>query len=206
MFAIGRILTRRPVLLGSATMLVASVALIGAFFTFSITLQDAMHFSPLVTGLAFLPAAIGALLGAQLGGHLLSRVAVRNVAVVAFSVAAVGFGIAVATASAIGIVIGMSVAAVGLGAGFVIESATALSVPEPSDAGTTSGVVNTFHELGGAVGVLTASAIVASVASVAGSAGLPFVGSGAIVLAAAVASAIWMPRHPLAGGAVGFHH
>jgi MFS family permease len=206
MFAIGRILTRRPVLLGSATMLVASVALIGAFFTFSITLQDAMHFSPLVTGLAFLPAAIGALLGAQLGGHLLSRVAVRNVAVVAFSVAAVAFGIAVATASAIGIVIGMSVAAVGLGAGFVIATATALSVPEPSDAGTTSGVVNTFHELGGAVGVLTASAIVASVASVAGSAGLAFVGSGAIVLAAAVTSAIWMPRHPLAGGAAGFHH
>jgi hypothetical protein len=120
--------------------------------------------------------------------------------------AALGFGIAIATASAAGIMIGMIVASIGLGAGFVIATATALSTPSTSDSGTTSGVVNTFHELGGAIGVVVASTIIAIVASVGGSAGLPFIGSGVIVLAAAVASAIWMPRHPLAGTAGGFHH
>jgi hypothetical protein len=48
--------------------------------------------------------------------------------------------------------------------------------------------------LGDAIGVVAASPIIAIVASVGGSAGLPFIGSGAIVLAAALASAIWMPR------------
>jgi MFS family permease len=204
--AIARVLARRPVLIGSATMLVASIALIGAFLTLSITLQDALHFSPIATGLAYLPAAVGTLIGAQVGGHLLSRVAVKALAVVAFGMAALGFGIAIATASAAGIMIGMFVASIGLGAGFVIATATALSMPTTSDSGTTSGVVNTFHELGGAIGVVVASTIIAIVASVGGSAGLPFIGSGVIVLAAAVASAIWMPRHPLAGTAGGFHH
>jgi hypothetical protein len=62
----------------------------------------------------------------------------------------------------IGLVAGLGVAATGLGATFVAATTTALARIEPERAGLASGAINTFHELGGAIGVGVVSSIAAA--------------------------------------------
>jgi predicted MFS family arabinose efflux permease len=57
---------------------------------------------------------------------------------------------------------GLVVAAFGTGALFVTATATALAMVDPHESGLASGVVNTFHEVGGSIGVAVVSTIAAS--------------------------------------------
>jgi EmrB/QacA subfamily drug resistance transporter len=154
---------RQPIRAGIFVMLLASALLIGGFFLLSFVLQGRMLWSPLTTGLAFLPVALGTLVGAHLGGTFVSRVGGRAVAGVAFVVAAAGFGIAALQLDTAALLIaGVSIAAFGLGAAFVASTTTALSHVAHHEAGVISGLINTFHEVGGALGVAAMSALAAS--------------------------------------------
>ncbi|MET7400002.1 MFS transporter, partial [Dactylosporangium sp. NPDC005572] len=85
-----------------------------------------------------------------------------------------------------GLVTGIAIVAAGAGATFVAATTTALAHVAPDRAGVASGVVNTFHELGGAFGIAAVSSIAAgSLAPGAGGGG--FV--GALVFAAVTAIA-----------------
>ncbi|MFE6163018.1 hypothetical protein ACFQ7F_29350 [Streptomyces sp. NPDC056486] len=57
---------------------------------------------------------------------------------------------------------GMSLAALGLGSVFVAATTTALGFITHEEAGIASGVVNTFHEVGGSIGVAVVSTVAAS--------------------------------------------
>ncbi len=61
-----------------------------------------------------------------------------------------------------GLLPGFVIAAFGLGAVFVTATTTALAMVEHSEAGLASGVVNTFHEVGGSIGVAVVSTVAAS--------------------------------------------
>ena len=52
---------------------------------------------------------------------------------------------------------GLSIAALGIGATFVTAFTASLTDAAPAEAGLRSALVNTFHELGGAVGVAVLS-------------------------------------------------
>ncbi len=54
-----------------------------------------------------------------------------------------------------------AVAAFGVGAVFVTAITTALAMVRPEESGLASGVVNTFHEVGGSVGVAVVSSVAA---------------------------------------------
>lgn len=154
---------RQPIRAGIFVMLLASALLIGGFFLLSFVLQGRMLWSPLITGLAFLPVALGTLVGAHLGGTFISRVGGRAVASVAFLAAAVGFGTAALQLDNAALLIaGISIAAFGLGAALVASTTTALSHVAHHEAGVISGLINTFHEVGGALGVAAMSALAAS--------------------------------------------
>jgi hypothetical protein len=154
---------RRPIPAGIFVMATASALLIGGFFLMSFALQARMLWSPLITGLAFLPVALGTLAGAHLGGTFVSRVGGRAVAGVAFGIAAIGFGAAALQLDNVALFIaGISVAAFGLGAAFVASTTTALSHVAHHEAGVISGLINTFHEVGGAIGVAGMSALAGS--------------------------------------------
>ncbi|MEV8314287.1 hypothetical protein AB0Q95_08960 [Streptomyces sp. NPDC059900] len=56
----------------------------------------------------------------------------------------------------------MAVAAPGLGSVFVAATTTALGFIAHEEAGVASGVVNTFHEVGGSVGVAVVSTVAAA--------------------------------------------
>ncbi|GAB2934729.1 MFS transporter [Streptomyces mayteni] len=152
-------LARRPVLTGAFLMLVATALLISSFFLGSFYFQGPGGHGPLATGALFLPVAVGTVVGAHLAGHAVGRVGPRLVAVPALLTAAGGLAIPAAEAGTLSLAVGLSVAAAGLGAGFVAATATALARVEPAEAGLTSGIVNTCHEFGGAIGVPVVSSI-----------------------------------------------
>ncbi|WP_369173766.1 hypothetical protein AB5J49_39900 [Streptomyces sp. R28] len=57
---------------------------------------------------------------------------------------------------------GLVIASLGIGAVFVTATTTALAMVEHREAGLASGVVNTFHEVGGSIGVAVVSTVAAS--------------------------------------------
>lgn len=61
-----------------------------------------------------------------------------------------------------GLLPGFVVASFGLGTAFVTATTTALGVIEHHEAGLASGVINTFHEAGGSIGVAVVSTIAAA--------------------------------------------
>jgi sugar phosphate permease len=61
-----------------------------------------------------------------------------------------------------GLLPGFVIASLGLGAVFVTATTTALAMVEHHEAGLASGVVNTFHEVGGSIGVAVVSTVAAA--------------------------------------------
>ncbi|HEY9371065.1 MFS transporter [Streptomyces sp.] len=161
-----RMFTRRPVVAGSFLMLVATALLISFFFLGSVQLQHLYGFDALRTGLVFLPVAVttgvGAHLGARLVGVLGSRIcAAGGLTLTALGCAPLPFLTADSNPWAT-LLPALAVAALGLGAVFVTATATALGMIDPHEAGLASGIVNTFHEVGGSIGVAVVSTIAAT--------------------------------------------
>lgn len=204
------VFARPPIRAGIFVMAMASALLIGGFFLMSFALQARMLWSPLITGLAFLPVALGTLVGAHLGGTFVSRVGGRAVAGVAFGVAAIGFGAAALQLDNVAFFIaGVSVAAFGLGAAFVASTTTALSHVAHHEAGVISGLINTFHEVGGAVGVAAMSALAGSsliAPTVDGGFELGLVTWAAVALGSAAVAALLVPPGKPAADAPRFAH
>ncbi|MET7301052.1 MFS transporter [Embleya sp. NPDC005575] len=160
------LLTRRPVISGAFVMLVASGLLIPLFFLGSLYMQHTLGFGSLRTGWAFLPVAVAVTAGAHVGGLLVGRIGARAVGAAGLVIAAAG-ALWLSRLPEHGggmsdVVPGLALAAAGLGPAFVAATTTAMSHVRHHEAGVTSGVVNTFHELGGALGVALVSAIAAS--------------------------------------------
>jgi len=190
-----RMLTRRPVAAGTVLMLVASGLLIASLFLGSFALQHRYAQGALATGLAFLPVAVGTIIGAQTASHAVSRTGGRPLAVTGLVIAAVGAAIAAYTVGEVGLVVGIAVAATGLGATFVAATTTALAHVDHDHAGLASGIVNISHELGGALGVATVSSLAAASLAGTGTGGftVAFTFSAVTALAAAVIAAVLTP-------------
>lgn len=157
-----RVLSRRATVAGAFLMVVASGSLIATFFLGSFYLQHHQGNGALVTGLLFLPAAAGTVAGAHAAGRAIARAGGRAVAGAGLGLAAAGVAVPAIWLGTATLAIGLGVAAAGLGATFVAATTTALARVAPHEAGLTSGIVNTFHELGAAVGVAVISSMAAA--------------------------------------------
>jgi EmrB/QacA subfamily drug resistance transporter len=211
-------LARRPVVSGTFLMLLATGLLLGLFFVTSLYFQHVLRFSALKTGLLFLPVAIAITIGAQIGAHLISRVGGRVITVVSFALVAAGAAmltqVAPGDSVATSVLPGFVIAALGVGPVFVTATTTTLANVPAAESGVASGVVNTFHELGGSIGVAVVSTIAAASLS---SAGTPDIGgftdaylASAIAAAgAAVVALVLVPAgkpQPMAGHGHGHAH
>jgi predicted MFS family arabinose efflux permease len=153
----------RSLVSSAAMMLGATAILVGTFFLNSLYLQDVLDASALETGLAFLPLALIIGVGAHLAPHALSKLGARGVVVAGLALMAGGsllLALAPADASyAADLLPGYL--AVGFGAGLVFPavSITAMADVRHDDAGMASGLMQTSHELGAALGVAVLSAI-----------------------------------------------
>ncbi len=176
---------------GLFLMLAAAGSIFGLFLLSSLYLQNVLGWGPLTTGLAFIPLALAAGVGAHASGHIIARHGVRGPLAGAFLVAAAGMTL-LAHVDANGgyardVLPGMLVAGLGLGVAVVSVAIAVLTGAREEETGMISGLSSTGHEIGGTLGIAIFSTIAAGGAAVAG----PETASGiahAFVAAAVIAS------------------
>ena len=150
---------------GLFLMLAAAGSIFGLFFLCSVYLQNVLGTSPLMTGLAFIPLALAAGVGAHSAGHIVASHGVRMPLASAFAIAAVGMGL-LAHVGANGtylrnVLPGMLVAGFGLGIAVVSVSIAILTGTREDESGMISGLNSTGHEIGGTIGIAVFSTIAA---------------------------------------------
>jgi EmrB/QacA subfamily drug resistance transporter len=146
--------------------LLIGMSLFSMFFFISLYLQDVLHYSPIKTGISYLPLAVGIIISAGLASQLVNRLGFKLPLIAGMLLIAGGllwFSQVPGTGgSYLTDVLGPSLlAAVGLGFSFVPVTIAAVTGTEPHEAGLASGLINTSQQVGGALGL----AILATVAN-----------------------------------------
>jgi len=150
---------------GLFLMLAAAGSIFGLFLLISLYLQNVLHMGPLATGLAFIPLAVTAGIGAHLAGHIVSQRGVRGPLAGAFAVTAGGMTL-LAHVGENGsylrdVLPGMLIAGAGLGVAVVSVSVAILTGAREEETGMISGLNSTGHEIGGTIGISIFSTIAA---------------------------------------------
>jgi EmrB/QacA subfamily drug resistance transporter len=146
--------------------LLIGMSLFSMFFFISLYLQDVLHYSPIKTGVAYLPLAVGIILSAGAASQLVTRLGFKTPLIFGLLLIAGGLlwfsQVPAPGGSFASDVLGPSLlAAVGLGFSFVPVTIAAVTGTEPQEAGLASGLINTSQQVGGALGL----AILATVAN-----------------------------------------
>ncbi|MEU5216725.1 MFS transporter [Streptomyces sp. NPDC020807] len=160
------LLGSRPVLAGLAVLLAASAALFGTLFVVTYFLQDVQRLDPLDCALRVLPLAVLMVLGAPVCPPLQRRFGPRRTATAGAVLLTLGVAL-LATLDATASAVTVGLASALLGAGFVTLMVTATSVvvhraPE-AHAGVAGGLQQTVMNTGPALGVATATLLLALV-------------------------------------------
>ena len=177
-----RILRSRTRATAFVTMMIVPAAMFAMFFFLSLFVQDVMNYSPLKTGLAFLPFCFGMVFSATLASKLIARIDPRfisGVGTVLAGAALFGFSRLVVDDSPANLLhvamsgghLGSTVSywssifpyillmSLGMGASFVPMTLCAVHGVGARDSGIGSGVLNTMQQVGGALGLATLSTI-----------------------------------------------
>ncbi|MGW9205927.1 MFS transporter [Embleya sp. NPDC055664] len=138
-------------------MLCLAAAIFGMFFFLTLWVQDVLGFSPLRTGLAFLPISAVIALGAGFASQLLPRYGPKPFMVVGALLAAAGLGWLTRTdvhSTYLGSILGPTlVFGVGMGMQFVSLTLMAVSGVRARDSGAASGLLNAMQQVGGSLGL-----------------------------------------------------
>ncbi len=155
---------------GLVLMLAAAGSIFGLFLLCSLYLQNVLGMGPLATGLAFIPLAVTAGIGAHLTGHIVGKHGVRSPLTAAFALATVGL-ILLSQVSEHGnylrdVLPGMLISGFGLGIAVVSVSVAILTGTRQEETGMLSGLNSTGHEIGGTIGIAIFSTIAAGATGV----------------------------------------
>jgi len=183
-----------------------TAALLSVFLFLTYYLQQNLSFSPVVTGLAFLPSPIVTALGATQGAtRLTRRFGARLVIPGGMALAALGM-VLLAQLDAqssypLGVVPGLVLMSFGLGCVTGLAMSTATSAVEPTDAGVAGAAVNAMQQVGGSLGaaLLSTLAISATADALAGGPRTPQLIAEAS--AHGYTAAFWVAAALLAAGA-----
>jgi len=138
-------------------MLLTGTAMFGVFFFLTIFVQDVLGYSPLLTGVAFLPFAGTLVVISGLAGRLVTRAGPRLLMLAGAAATSGGMywfsHLGVHTTYAGGLLGPSLVTATGLGLLFVPLSLVALTRVRDQDSGLASSLLNTGQQVGGAIGL-----------------------------------------------------
>ena len=199
----------------------AVISLFGLFLFLTFYLQTIKGYSPVIAGVSFLPMTAGIVLtSTQVASRLMTRVPARVLMVPGLLLAAAGMFLLTflkADSSYTSLVLPAEILlGLGMGLVFMPSMSVATSGVAPEESGAASAVVNTAQQVGGSIGTallntVAASATTAYIAARATGAGvsngLRVTGTvhgynvasawaAAIMLAAAVVTAIMVNHHP----------
>ncbi len=142
----------------------SGIAIFGVFLFLTYYLQTIKHYSPVTSGLAFLPMIACILLASNISSIvLLPRVGPRNLIVGGMVLAggAMGYLTQLTVASSYAVHIVPALAAMGLGFGLIFAPAinTATAGVARKDSGVASALVNTMQQVGGSIGTAALSTV-----------------------------------------------
>jgi hypothetical protein len=142
----------------------------GVFLFLTYYLQQTLRYSPLMTGVAFLPFAAGIAVSAGLSNtRLVPRFGPRPLVPTGMTIAAAGMywlhHLSESSTYASGVLGPIIVLGLGVGMTFAPAIATATAAVPEEDAGVASAMVNTSQQIGGAVGTAVLSTIFTSAMS-----------------------------------------
>ena len=130
---------------------------IAMFFFLTLYMQDVLGYSPVRTGLSYLPVTAGVGAAAGTASKLMSRTGTRPILVAGTPVAAAGVyylsRVPVHGSYLTDVLPGMVVMSVGLGAEFVAATTAANAGVAPDKAGLAAALLNASQQLGGALGL-----------------------------------------------------
>ena len=182
---------------GMILMLLGAGLMFGLFLLVSLYMQFVLGTGPLSTGLAFVPLALAAGVGAHASGHVINRHGISGPLAASFGIASVGLLLLSQLGShgsyVQDILPGVMVTGFGLGIATVALSVSILTGARSEETGMMSGLTSTGHETGGTLGIAVFTSIAAAV-----SGGLT--GAGA---AAGIANAFLIASHIAVVGSIG---
>ena len=145
------------------TQLIGIAGMFAVFFFLTLYLQGILGYSPIRTGLAYLPVTVGVGLSASMTPRLIGRVGIRPVFVAGTLVAGGGvFWLAqvpIHGSYLTDLLPGLVIMSVGLGAEFVAAATAANAGVPPQLAGLAAALFNASQWIGGALGLAIFSAI-----------------------------------------------
>lgn len=160
-----RIFAIRTLSVANGVMLLIGGALFSMFFFGSLYVQDVLGFSPLESGLAFLPMSVGIAVGAGVAQSLIGRVGVKPVALGGMLLATAGMvlmtGVSADGSYVSDVLPGIVLIAFGMGNVFVPLTLAATTNVDDDHAGLASGIFNTSQQIGGALGLAILSTLAA---------------------------------------------
>jgi EmrB/QacA subfamily drug resistance transporter len=157
------ILRVKGIAVADATQLVAVAGFLPMFFFLTLYMQTVLHYSPIQTGVAYLPLTAGFIVASSISSQLFARIGTKPVIVVGTVIAAGGLywlsRIPVDGSYVSDILPGLIVASIGLGGVFVGATTAANAGVSEDKAGLAAGLLNTGTQLGGALGLAILSAL-----------------------------------------------
>ncbi|HVX44227.1 MAG TPA: MFS transporter [Mycobacteriales bacterium] len=148
------------------SVMLAIVGMFALFFFLNFYLQGVKHFSPVRTGVAFLPMTGGVLVTSALASRLMSRVPPRFLIGPGLLIAAGGMlfltRLRPETTYTSHVLPALIIVGLGLGLVMVTSVNAATSGVDPRDAGVASATVNTAQQVGGSLGTALLNTIAAN--------------------------------------------
>jgi len=161
-----RLFRVRSVTGANLVMFCFGVGMFAMWFFLSLYLQQVLGYSPVVTGLTFLPQTLAIAVGATLSGRLAPRLGPRNVLMLGALLASAGLFwlsfIQVGDSYWSGACGGGILATFGMGLAFTPIALLATGGVPHEDAGLASGLVNCSRQIGASVGLAALTTVAAS--------------------------------------------
>src|SRR5580704_2860076 len=161
-----RLFRSRGVTGANLAMLLVGGAIFAMWLFLSLYMQDVLHFSPLITGVGFLPQTAAIAIGAQVAARLVPRFGPRPPLLVGVSLAVVGLAWLsriTPTGTYAGDVLGGSVlATLGMGLSFTPLAFAATAGVAREEAGLASGLLNTSRQVGGSIALAALATLAAA--------------------------------------------
>jgi EmrB/QacA subfamily drug resistance transporter len=156
---------RRSIWTANLVMFLVAGAIFAMWFFVSLYLQEVRGYSPILTGLAFVPQTVAIIVGTQVASRLVIRLGPKPLLVTGGLVSAVGLLllslISVSTGYWSGFFVPSVLVTLGLGVVFTPVAYAATAGVAPHEAGLASGLLNTSRQIGGSLGL----AVLATVAT-----------------------------------------
>jgi EmrB/QacA subfamily drug resistance transporter len=157
------ILRVKGIAVADTTQMIAFAGFVPMFFFLTLYMQTVLHYSPIQTGLAYLPVTGGFIIAAGISSQLFAHIGTKPVILVGAPIAAAGLywlsRIPLDGSYVSDLLPGLLIMSIGLGGMFTGITTAANAGVEANQAGLAAGLLNTGQQIGTALGLAVLSAI-----------------------------------------------